>query len=70
MDGVGENTEMIREEQLMGKLMVSHGEVFETGCVFKVDVLTQLIDKSLPMREEQNRSRVFEQEQDGASFQH
>lgn len=52
------------------KLMASHGEAFETGCVFKVDVLTQLIDKSLPVREEKNRSKVFEQKQDGASFQH
>lgn len=50
--------------------MASHGEAFETGCVVKVDVLTQLIDKSLPVREEKNRSKVFEQKQDGASFQH
>lgn len=32
------------------KSMMSHGEVFETGCVFKVDVLTQLMDKALPVR--------------------
>lgn len=33
------------------KSMLSHDEVFETGCVFKVNVFTQLMDKALPVRE-------------------
>lgn len=48
MDRVGVNRE--RDDQRRtanGKSMPNHGEVFETGCVFKVDVLTQLMDKAL-----------------------